>query len=161
MHTNFEREKIYQNTVFYLLSYCFFYASTTSAYAENGKIKNSEFELVANFGVDNKIANYTPINIESAGNRVEEVIQSINWEHFDINKENCLSFSEKCSGGYAKVSAFKKKYISNKVSTHWAAKPNCEIHFRAGIGVPKNKWNVAFEEEKLLTVYLSGKTSNI
>ena len=41
------------------------------------------------------------------------------------------------------------------VSIHWAAKPNYEIHFRAGIGDPKNKWNVTTEEGKLLTVYLS------
>ena len=65
------------------------------------------------------------------------------------------SFSEKCSGGYAKVGASKKENISNMVSIHWAAKPNYEIHFRAGIVDPKNKWNVTTEEGKLLTVYLS------
>ena len=132
-----------------------------AAYAENEKIKNSEFKLVANFAVDNKIKNYTPINIQTDSNCVEEVIQSTNWEYFDINAKNCLSFSEKCSGGYAKVGASKKENISNIVSIHLAVKPNCEIHFRAGIGDPKNKWNVTTEEGKLLTVYLSGKTSNI
>jgi len=131
------------------------------ASAENEKIINSEFKLVANFAVDNKITNYTPINIQTDGNCVEEVIQSTNWEYFDINAKNCLSFSEKCSGGYAKVGASNKENISNKVSIHLAVKPNCEIRFRAGIGDPKNKWNVTTEEGKLLTVYLSGKTSNI
>jgi len=127
-------------TPFFLLAVILFlYASSISAYAENEKIKNSEFKLVANFAVDNKITNYTPINIQTDGNCVEEVIQSTNWEYFDINKEN----------------------ISNKVSIHLAVKPNCEIRFRAGIGDPKNKWNVTTEEGKLLTVYLSGKTSNI
>ena len=132
-----------------------------AAYAENEKIINSEFKLVANFAVDNKIINYTPINIQTDSNCVEEVIQSTNWEYFDINYKNCLSFSEKCSGGYAKVGASNKENISNKVSIHLAVKPNCEIRFRAGIGDPKNKWNVTTEEGKLLTVYLSGKTSNI
>ena len=129
-----------------------------AAYAENEKIINSEFKLVANFAVDNKITNYTPINIQTYGNCVKEVIQSTNWEYFDINKEDCLSFNKdnsgKCSGGYAKVGASKKENISNKVSIHLAVKPNCEIHFRAGVGDSKNKWNVTTEEGKLLTVYL-------
>ena len=132
-----------------------------AANAENEKIIKSEFKLVANFAVDNRIANYIPINIQAAGDCVAEVIQSTNWEHFDINKENCLSFSEKCSGGYAKVGASNKENISNNVSIHLATKPNCAIQFRAGIGDPKNKWNVTTEEGKLLTVYLSGKTSNV
>ena len=132
-----------------------------AAYAENEKIINSEFKLVANFAVDNKIINYTPINIQTDSNCVEEVIQSTNWEYFDINNKNCLSSSEKCSGGYAKVGASNIENISNKVSIHLAVKPNCEIHFRAGVGDSKNKWNVTTEEGKLLTVYLSGKTSNI
>jgi len=150
-------------TKFFLLAVILFlYASSISAYAENEKIKNSEFKLVANFAVDNEITDYTPINIQTDGNCVEEVIQSTNWEYFDINKENCLSFNkDKCSGGSAKVGASKKKNISNKVSLHLAVKPNCEIRFRAGIGDPKNKWQVTTEEGKLLTVYLSGKTSNI
>ena len=149
-------------TSFFLLAVILFlYAFSISAYAENEKIINSEFKLVANFAVDTKITNYTPINIQTDGTCVEEVIQSTNWEYFDINAKNCLSFSEKSSGGYAKVGASTIENISNNVSIHLATKPNCEIHFRAGIGDPKNKWNVTTEEGKLLTVYLSGKTSNI
>jgi len=149
-------------TPFFLLAIILcLYAFSISAYAENEKIINSEFKLVANFAVDNTITDYTTIYIQTDRNCVEEVIQSINWEYFDINKENCVGFKEKCSGGYAEVGASKKKNIANKVSIHLSVKPNCDFHFRVGIGDPKNKWNVTTEEGKLLTVYLSGKTSNI
>jgi len=84
MHTNFEREKIYENTVFLLAIILCLYAFSISAYAENEKIINSEFKLVANFAVDNTITDYTTIYIQADRNCVEEVIQSINWEYFDI-----------------------------------------------------------------------------